>query len=186
MTVQPGTRWYRKRTQGHADLVIVVKVSASVVHFRERDLGAGFSHLPLGMFLGTYVPEKTPACQRCGSLTVKDGHRYCDGCTSLICAVRNKKKKKEENAVLTTTDNAVIEQKRREASPVSPVPAVGRVASVTVAPHSATLHWRITARRVVVEEQVFEVDGDSVIDALATVDSQAPGYQVTDVHLLDQ
>jgi hypothetical protein len=182
--IQTGTRWHRKRMMGHADTVIVVKVTVNQVHFRERDIGSGYSRLPLPMFLGTYVPEPT-RCAKCNSSDVRPGYRHCAKCTSLICAVQAKRKKEKD--MLTTTSSELVEQKvqDRRTDQATPVAAAARTVTQPRVVASGVQRWRITGRRVIVEEQVVVVEGASVIDALAAIESQAPGLDVTDVHLLD-
>jgi hypothetical protein len=131
------------------------------------------------VFLSAFVPlDSTPLrCAKCGTTEMRPGDKYCRPCLSLISRVRNSKKKKEES-VLTTSSSRVIEDKIA-AHPEPPVSA-----PPTTNGHH-TQRWLVRGRRVVIQEQEYEVDAADLIGVAAELEALAPGLEVTAVQLLD-
>ena len=177
--VAPGSRWRRKRDDGgeakHGP-VHVVRISGGGKVVLQRSDGQRWD-LPMSLFIGTYAPDGASGeCQRCGSLNLRYAtDKYCLDCLRLIGRVQNARRKQEE-PVLTTTSPAIVEERHRPTPPPIPPTPIQPTPPLTQ-------RWRITSKRVIVDTS--EVEGATVIDALAQFENEVPDGQITDVHLLD-
>jgi hypothetical protein len=182
-TVPPGSRWRSKRTYGrnHEEIVLVVRVTPTdKVVVRHRD--GGETSIPISAFLGTFQPDATPGrvCQRCGSTDLRHAtDKYCQACQALIGRVRNARahKQEEEIVAITTTSPTLIEQRHQDAASEPPQ-------ATSPAPVPRGKLWRVTGRRVVVEDVDLVVEGATLLDAVAAFDEQTQGAEATEVHLL--
>jgi len=186
-----GSRWQRKPGGPHAnEIVLVVRTTPNNVFWKERHGDQRCTPVPvfLGQFQALDDCANAHRCERCGSIKLRDTDKYCRACQGLIAAVRRARETKatadaaaaivtteqqEGCEMLTTTDTGIIEEQLKKADHASERSA------------GPGLRWRITGRRVVVQEQTIEVAAEDVISALALIDAQAPGLKITDVHLLD-
>lgn len=185
-----GSRWQRTHGPHSRDIVLIIRTTPNNVFWKERN---GDQHSqPVPVFLGQFAPlddlEHCHRCERCGSIKLRDTDKYCRACQGLLAAVKRARENKTTaeaviaaaatlegcDDVLTTTDNLIIEEHLKDQPTPEPAPSA-----------SAMLRWRITGRRIIVQEQTIEVAAADVISALALVDEQSPGISVTDVHLLD-